>query len=112
MAESNTEVLPATEGPVQHIKGEPIYPVVQEGPAPPGEKAYRYCLKASTFTGQEDVKQFIHEFSDVLAITQWPPRVALIQLLLALTEKAKPYRLGPSVDAILAALRARLASPP
>jgi len=33
--------------------------------------------------------------------------VALLQLQLALTDKAKPYELGPDVDSIFAALRAR-----
>jgi len=59
-----------------------------------GEEAYRYCLKAPTFTGREDVEQFIQMFSDVIDITQWPPRVALIQLRMALTEQAKPKRTG------------------
>jgi len=74
----------------------------------PGEEAYRYKLKAPTFTGQEDVEQFITEFSEVLAITKWPPRVALIKLRRALTEQAKPYGLGSSVNEIFTALRGRL----
>jgi len=39
----------------------------------------RHRLKASDFTGNEDIEQFIQEFSDV-AITQWPSTVALLQL--------------------------------
>jgi len=53
------------------------------------------------------MEQFIQEFSDVIDITQWPLRVALIQLWMALTEQAKPYGLGTSVDGIFTALRAR-----
>jgi len=39
----------------------------------PGEEAYRDKLKAPVFTGLGDVKQFIQEFNEVRAITQWPP---------------------------------------
>jgi len=46
----------------------------------PGKEAYKYKLEASSFTGLEDVEQFITEFNEVLAITKWPPRVALIKL--------------------------------
>jgi len=56
--------------------------------------------KSPIFTGNEDIEQFTKEFSDVVAITQWPPRVALLQLGLALADKAKPY-----VDSIFAALQ-------
>jgi len=73
----------------------------------PGEEAYKYRLEAPVFTGLEDVEQFIREFNEVVAITQWPPRVALIKLRMALTEQAKPYGLGSSVNGIFAALRAR-----
>jgi len=44
------------------------------------EEAYKYKLEAPTFTGIEDVDQFISEFNETLAITQWPPQVALIKL--------------------------------
>jgi len=70
----------------------------------PGEEAYRHRLKAPVFTGLEDVEQFIQEFSEVIGITQWPPRVALIQLRMALTEQAKPYELGTSVGPTSASL--------
>jgi len=93
--------------PARHMEGEPDIAVASEGPVLQGEETYRYHLKASTFTGLEDVEQFIQEFSDVIDITQWPPRVALIQLRMALTEQAKPYGLGTSVDGIYAALQAR-----
>jgi len=43
----------------------------------------------------------------VIDITRWPPRVALIQLWMALTKQAKPYGLGASIEGIFAALRAR-----
>jgi len=73
----------------------------------PQEEANRYCLKAPIFMGREDVEQFIQEFSDVTDIALWPPRVALVQLRMALTEQAKPYVLGTSVEGIFAVLRAR-----
>jgi len=73
----------------------------------PEKEAYRYKLEAPTFTGLEDVEQFITEFSEVLAITQWPPRVALIKLRRALTEQTKPYELKSSVNGIFTALRGR-----
>jgi len=71
---------------------------------PQGEQAYRYCLKALILTGQEDFEQVTQKFNHIVAITQWSPRVALIQLWLALTKKAKPYGLGPNVAEIFAAL--------
>jgi len=43
-----------------------------------GEEADRYRLQAPIFTGLEDIEQFIQKFNDVIDITQWPPRVALI----------------------------------
>jgi len=60
------------------MEGEPEIVVNQGGPVWPREEAYRYRLKAPTFAGQEDVEQFIQEFSDLVGITQGPPRVALI----------------------------------
>jgi len=51
---------------------------------------YRYLLKAPVFTGNEDVEQFIQEFRNMVAVTQWLPRVALLQLRLALTDETKP----------------------
>jgi len=110
MAELGTGVPAVVEGPVQpplHNEGEPTNLVIREDPVPRGEEAHRYHLKAPVFTGREDVEQFIQEISDVAAVTQWPPHVALIQLRLALTDKAKPYGLGPDVDGIFATLRAR-----
>jgi len=74
------------------------------GPALPMD---RYHLRAPLFSGEEDVEQFITEFSDVAAICRWPPRVTLIQLRLSLTGPAKPYGIGQDVDDILEALRAR-----
>jgi len=38
----------------------------------------RYHLRAPIFSGEEDVEQFITEFSDVAAICRWLPRVTLI----------------------------------
>jgi len=68
--------------------------------------AHRYRLKGPTFTGNEDVEQFTQEFSDVADVTQWPPKIALIQLRRALTEQADLYRPGASVAGVFAALRA------
>jgi len=68
----------------------------------------RYWLKAPTFTGEEAVEQFIQEFQNVMEVAQWPPRVALLKLRMALMDKAKPYRVGPDIDGIFASLRARL----
>jgi len=45
------------------------------GPALPMD---RYHLRAPIFLGEEDVEQFITEFSDVTAIYRWPNRVTLI----------------------------------
>jgi len=67
----------------------------------------RYHLWAPIFSGEEDVEQFITEFSDVAAICRWPNRVTLIQLRLCLTGPAKPYGIGQDVDDIFEALRAR-----
>jgi len=89
------------------MEGERDIVVALERSIHPGEEAYRYRLKVPVFTGLEDVEQFIQEFSNVIAITQWPPRVALIQLRMALTEQAKPYGLGASIDRIFTALQAR-----
>ena len=74
------------------------------GPALPMD---RYHLRAPIFSGEEDVEQFITEFSDVAAICRWPARVTLIQLRLCLTGPAKPYGIGQTVDDICEALRAR-----
>jgi len=95
------------EGPDQHKEREIDVAVAPETPALQEEEAYRYRLKVPVFTGLKDVEQFIQEFSEVIDITQWLPRVALIQLRMALTEQAKPYGCGISVDRIFTALRAR-----
>jgi len=74
------------------------------GPALPMD---RYHLRAPIFSGEENVKQFITEFSDVAAICRWPNRVTLIQLRLCLTGPAKPYEIGQDVGDIFEALRAK-----
>jgi len=66
------------KGKAQHIEGERDIVVAPERLIQPGEEAYKYRLKAPVFTGLEDVEHFIQEFSEVINITQWPPRVALI----------------------------------
>jgi len=45
------------------------------GPALPMDS---YHLRAPIFSGEEDVEQFITEFSDVAAICRWPAIVTLI----------------------------------
>jgi len=67
----------------------------------------RHHLQAPNFSGEEDVEQFITEFSDVAAICRWPARVTLIQLQLCLTGTAKPYGIDQNVGEIFDALRAR-----
>jgi len=67
----------------------------------------RYHLRAPIFSGEEDVEQFITEFSDVAAICRWPNRVTSIQLRLCLTGPAKPYGKGQDVGDIFETLRAR-----
>jgi len=64
------------------------------------------------FTGKEAVEQFIQKFQEVMEIAQWPPRVALLKLRMALRDKAKPYGTGLDIHGIFASLRARLVSPP
>jgi len=93
-------------GSTRQREGEPDITIAPEGPALQGKEAYRYHLKAPTFTGLEDVEQFFQEFKEVINLAQWPPRVVLIHLRRALMEQAKPYGLGTSVDGIFAALRA------
>jgi len=74
------------------------------GPALPMDK---YHLRAPIFSGEEDMEQFITEFSDVAAICRWPARVTLIQLQLYLTGPTKPYGIGQDAGDIFKALRAR-----
>jgi len=68
------------EDTTPHPEGERTTIVAPRKLFQPGEEAYRYKLEAPTFTGVEDVDQFISEFNETLAITQWPPRVPLIKL--------------------------------
>jgi len=72
-------------------------PVIEERRAPRKVSADRYRLKAPTFTGKE-VEQLIQEFSDVMEVTQWPPRVALLKLRMSLMDRAKPCELGLEID--------------
>jgi len=78
------------EDTAPHTEGERTTIIAPGKVFQPREEAYEYKLEAPTFTGVEDVEQFISEFNETLAITQWPPRVALIKLPGALTEQAKP----------------------
>jgi len=101
--------------PPQLAEGErdnnvPMNPVIEKRRAPRELIEDRYRLKAPTFTGKEEVEQFIQEFSDVMEVTQWPPWVALLKLRMSLMDKAKPYGLGPDIDNIFASLRARISA--
>jgi len=82
MAEPNREVPAVVEEPAQPLQqgdDEPVNNIVVANPRPRDEEAHRelpgnmYRLKAPVFTGNEDVEQFIQEFSDVAEVTQWPP---------------------------------------
>jgi len=42
-----------------------------------------------------------------MEVAQWPPRIALLKLRIALSDKAKPYGVGPDIDEIFASLRIR-----
>jgi len=103
-----------TKLPTPQTEGEgdntviPVHPVVLEDVRAPRElNEDRYRLKAPTFTGEDEVEQFIQEFHDVMEVTQWPPRVALLKLRMPLMDKAKPYGLGSDINSIFASLRAR-----
>jgi len=108
MATEDTELpTPQTEG-----EGDdtviPVHPVVLEDVRAPMElNEDRYRLKAPTFTSEEEVEQSIKEFYDVMEVTQWPPRAALLKLRMSLMDKAKPYGLGPDINSIFASLLAR-----
>jgi len=97
----------------RRIEGEREHNIIMENPMAEERVAYRelaadrYWLKAPTFAGNEDVEQFILEFSDVMKVIQWLPRVALLQLRMPLIDKAKLYVLGPDIDSIFASLQAR-----
>jgi len=108
MTEEGTELpIPLNEGEEDNV-AIPIEPVVEEEVIVPRElNEDRYRLKAPTFTGEETVEQFIQEFQDVMEVAQWPLRVALLKLRMALREKAKPYGVGLDIDGIFASLRAR-----
>jgi len=108
MAEEGTELLiPLNEGEEDDV-AIPIQPVVLEEVRVPRElNEDRYRLKAPTFLGEEAVEQFIQKFQDVMEVAQWPPRVALLKLRMALTDKAKPYGVGPDIDGMFASLQAR-----
>jgi len=90
-----------------HPEGERAYVVNPRRLFQPGDEKHKYRLKVPTFTGIEDVEQFISEFNETRDITQWPPRVALAKLRGALTGEAKPYGHRPNVNGIFIALQDR-----
>jgi len=109
---------PNDELPIPRAEGErddnvvPVNPVLEEVRAPRELNEDRYRLKAPTFTGEEEVEQFIQEFNDVMEVTQWPPRVALLKLRMSLMDKAKPYGLDLTLTVSLLLCGLVLASPP
>jgi len=68
-------------------------------------------LNTSTFTGTEDVEQFIEEFHETWEAAQWSPRIALVKLREALTGRARPFGQERSVTEIFTALRSRFGTP-
>jgi len=107
MATDNAE-LPTRQTESEHVNNVvPVNPVIEEKRVPRELNEYRYRLTAPTFTDEAEVEQFIQEFNDVMEVTKWPPRVALLRLIMSLMDKAKPYRLGPDINSIFASLRAR-----
>jgi len=111
MAEEGTELpIPLNEGEEDNV-AIPVEPeVLEEARVSRELNEDRYRLKAPTFTGEETVEKFIKEFQDMVEVAQWPPRVALLKLRMALTalmDKAKPYGVGPDINGIFASLRAR-----
>jgi len=95
------------EDTILHPEGESTPIVTPRRLFQPGEEVYKYRLKVPIFAGIEDIEQFISEFNETWAITQWPPRVALVKLWRALTGEAKLYGQRPNIDRIFAALRDR-----
>jgi len=108
MAEGGAELpIPRNEGEEDNV-AIPIEPVVREDVIVHKE-CYedKYRLRVPTSSGEEPVEQFIQEFQDVMEVAQWPPRIALLKLRMALSDKAKPYGVGLNIDGIFASLRAR-----
>jgi len=68
------------EDTILHPEGESTPIVTPRRLFQPGEEVYKYRLKVPIFAGIEDIEQFISEFNETWAITQWPPRVALVKL--------------------------------
>lgn len=71
----NAEGMDPTAGQPQALEAESnLFLLGKEADkAPPGDRTLlgaRYCLKAPFFSGEEDVEQFISEFSNMAAISQ------------------------------------------
>jgi len=113
MAEKGTELpILLNEGEEDDV-AIPIEQVVLKKVRVPRElNEDRYRLKAPTFLGKEAVEQFIQEFQDVMEVAQWPPRVALLKLRMALTDKAKPYGVDLTLTRSLLPCGPVLVSPP
>jgi len=107
MAKEGTELpIPMNEGEEDDIDIN-VKPVVREVVRVHREYyENKYQLKVPTFSGEEPVEQFVQEFQDVMEVTQWPPRISLLKLRMALSDKTKPYRVGPDIDGIFAFLQA------
>jgi len=73
-------------------EGMPVGLEVRNNLIPQGMEAHselsgdRYGLNALILTSKEDVEEFDQEFSDVVAISRWLPRTALLQLWPASTD--------------------------
>jgi len=53
-----------------HTEGDRTYILNPRGLFQAGEEAHKYRLKVPTFTGIDDVKQFISEFNETWEIIQ------------------------------------------
>jgi len=52
------------EETTQHTEGEPTHILNPRRLSQPGEEIYKYKLNAPTFSGTEDIEQFISEFNE------------------------------------------------
>jgi len=102
----DSSVQDMAEDTTLHAGGECTHVVNPRRLVQPGRETRQYRLPTPTFTGVEDVEQFVSEFRETWDVAQWPPRVALAKLRGALTGEAKQYRHRRNAEEILAALRA------
>jgi len=72
METGNAGMQPPTAEGERGADAMPVNHVVEERKVPLELTKDRYRLKVPTFTGEEEVEQFIQEFSDVMDVAQWP----------------------------------------